>query len=65
MSDLTGLDFKVSTRCETSACAAVARTSHAAFLRDTKAADGPILTFDRAAWTGFLAGVRAGQFDLD
>ncbi|HEY0001001.1 MAG TPA: DUF397 domain-containing protein [Actinoplanes sp.] len=32
-------------------------------VRDSKDPDGPALTFTRAEWSAFLAGVRAGDFD--
>jgi len=37
----------------------------AILVRDTKAAgEGPILSFTRAEWSAFLAGVQDGEFDL-
>jgi hypothetical protein len=33
-------------------------------VRDTKDRGGPVLIFSRSSWKAFLAGVRAGQFDL-
>jgi hypothetical protein len=34
-------------------------------VRDTKAATkGPVLAFTRGEWTAFVAGVRAGEFEL-
>lgn len=34
-------------------------------VRDTKQhGRGPVLAFAPDAWTGFLAGIRAGEFDL-
>ncbi|AEV81962.1 hypothetical protein ACWT_0947 [Actinoplanes sp. SE50] len=44
-------------------CVEVANTAAAVLVRDSKDATGPVLTFDAQDWTGFLAGVRAGQFD--
>ena len=32
-------------------------------LRDTKLSDSPVLVFDDAEWTAFLAAARAGQYD--
>ena len=32
---------------------------------DTKVADGPALHFTREEWTAFVAGVKAGEFDVD
>ena len=31
---------------------------------DTKSADGPALRFTPAEWAAFVAGVKAGEFDL-
>jgi len=33
-------------------------------VRDSKDRGGPTLGFTAAEWTAFLAGVRAGEFDL-
>jgi hypothetical protein len=33
-------------------------------VRDSKNPDGPVLTFTEAEVTAFLAGARAGEFDL-
>ncbi|MFU8849459.1 DUF397 domain-containing protein [Micromonospora sp. SL1-18] len=33
-------------------------------VRDSKDRSGPILTFDNTGWTSFIAGAKAGQFDL-
>ncbi|MCW3838527.1 DUF397 domain-containing protein [Micromonospora yasonensis] len=33
-------------------------------VRDSKDRSGPVLTFDSAGWTAFIAGARKGQFDL-
>jgi hypothetical protein len=32
-------------------------------VRDSKDRDGPALTFLRAEWTAFVAGVKLGEFD--
>jgi hypothetical protein len=32
-------------------------------MRDNKQTDGPILRFSRNAWSDFLTGLRAGDFD--
>jgi hypothetical protein len=44
-------------------CVEVASTRAAILVRDSKDATGPVLSFDTPDWTGFLAGVRAGEFD--
>jgi hypothetical protein len=33
-------------------------------VRDTKLAESPVFVFDAGEWEAFLAGVKAGQFDL-
>jgi hypothetical protein len=32
-------------------------------VRDSKDVAGPVLRFAEAQWSGFLAGVRSGEFD--
>lgn len=44
-------------------CVEVAATDAAVLVRDSKHADSPVLTFDRPAWTAFLAAVRSGDLD--
>ncbi|GAA4598046.1 putative secreted Zn-dependent protease [Actinoplanes octamycinicus] len=44
-------------------CVEVANTPVSVLVRDSKDATGPVLSFDTRDWTGFLAGVRAGEFD--
>jgi hypothetical protein len=34
-------------------------------LRDSKDPDGPVLHFTTGEWAAFLAGVKAGEFDLN
>ncbi len=55
--------WRRSTRCDTGLCVEVAHIADATAIRDSKDADGPILTFTRAEWLAFVAGVRAGEFD--
>jgi Domain of unknown function (DUF397) len=33
-------------------------------VRDTKLSGSPVFVFDQGEWQAFLAGVKAGQFDL-
>ncbi len=45
-------------------CVEVAFVGDGVCVRDTKQhGDGPVLTFTRAEWTAFLAGVQAGEFE--
>ncbi|MFF4669052.1 DUF397 domain-containing protein [Streptomyces sp. NPDC001279] len=47
----------------TTECVEAAHLRHAAAVRDSKAPDGPVLTFSNASWTDFLTAVRHQQFD--
>jgi hypothetical protein len=45
-------------------CVEIAVEPQAIAVRDSKDATGPVLRFATEDWAGFLAGVRAGEFDL-
>ena len=44
-------------------CVEVANAPDNVLVRDSKDVIGPVLTFDTPGWSGFIAGVRAGEFD--
>ena len=44
-------------------CVEVANDPAAVLVRDSKDAEGPVLSFAATEWTGFIAGIRAGEFD--
>ncbi|WP_203816366.1 DUF397 domain-containing protein [Paractinoplanes ferrugineus] len=44
-------------------CVEVANVPAAVLVRDSKDVEGPVLTFAATQWNGFIAGVRAGEFD--
>jgi hypothetical protein len=46
------------------ACVEVGFVTSAVLMRDSKDQDGPVLRFTVAEWEAFLAGVKAGEFDL-
>jgi hypothetical protein len=51
-------------RCESGACVDVANHTDHVLIRDSKLGDAsPVLSFTRAEWDAFTAGVRDGQFD--
>jgi hypothetical protein len=57
--------FHRSSYCGAASCVEVAVASPDTFLvRDAKNPDpgAPVLSFDRAEWDAFLAGVQAGEF---
>jgi len=58
------LVFKTSTKCGESYCVEVAVTEEAAFMRDSKRPNTGHLSFDVAAWSDFVADIKAGRFSL-
>ena len=60
----TGLNWYKSTRSGAAGhCVEVAETPATIFVRDSKDVAGPVLGFDARTWSGFLEGVRNGEFD--
>ncbi|WP_250214128.1 DUF397 domain-containing protein [Acrocarpospora catenulata] len=45
-------------------CVEVAFVLDEILVRDSKDRRGPVLRFTRSEWEAFLAGTRAGEFDL-
>jgi hypothetical protein len=45
-------------------CTEVRDRGDAIDVRDSKDPSGPMLTFTPAEWAAFVAGVKAGEFDL-
>jgi hypothetical protein len=63
---VTVLRFKVSSYCLHGACVGVAPLEDGGVaVRDTKASDGPILTFSAQEWQAFVAGVKANEFEVN
>lgn len=61
----TDLKFRISSRCsEGGGCVAVATTAEAAYVQDAKLDDIPTLQFSPDSWGAFVAGLKAGEFDL-
>ncbi|MEV4345139.1 DUF397 domain-containing protein [Actinoplanes sp. NPDC049596] len=44
-------------------CVEVANVPSTVLVRDSKNTAGPVLAFSDPDWSGFIAGVRAGEFD--
>ena len=64
MQDYATLTWRKSTRSGAAGhCVEVADAPASVLVRDSKDATGPVLTFERSNWAGFIAGVRAGEFD--
>ncbi|HEU4420964.1 MAG TPA: DUF397 domain-containing protein [Pilimelia sp.] len=55
--------WRKSARCESSSCVEVASLDGLAGIRNSTAPETH-LVFGPADWSAFLAGVRAGEFDL-
>jgi hypothetical protein len=60
----TSLRWRKSSRCDSSSCVEVAVTAERVAVRDSKNLAAPNLSFSHAEWSAFVAGVRAGDFDL-
>jgi hypothetical protein len=63
--DEAGLTWRKSTHSETGTCVEVAFGADDVHVRDSKNPDGVALTFTRAEWGAFVAGIRGGEFDGD
>ena len=46
------------------ACVEIAQSPAAVWVRDSKDPGGPVLAFNRAEWSAFLAGTQDDEFDL-
>ncbi|AEV87168.1 hypothetical protein ACWT_6154 [Actinoplanes sp. SE50] len=58
-----GPAWQRSSRCATSTCVEVAAVDDQILIRDSKNPDADALQVSRADFAGFLAAVRAGDFD--
>jgi hypothetical protein len=56
--------WRKSARCGTAACVEVLTESTYVGLRNSTDPNGPALSFTPAEWREFIAGVKAGDFDL-
>ncbi|MFT2018878.1 DUF397 domain-containing protein [Streptomyces sp. 796.1] len=45
-------------------CVEVAETASAVHVRDSKNPDGPVLLFPAGSFTGFVSGIKNGEFDI-
>jgi hypothetical protein len=59
------LDWRRSQFCSGGACVEVARSDSAYFVRDSKTAQSPVLSFTEAEWHAFAQGMRAGDFNFE
>lgn len=62
---LAGAQFRKAGECSDKTCVEVAIADGVVGLRDSKDGDrGPVLAFTEQEWASFLAGAKAGEFDL-
>lgn len=61
---MTG-EWAISTACSAGGCVAVRIVGEWIEVADSHRLDGPRLSFTTREWADFLAGVRAGDFDLE
>ena len=54
--------LKSSRSADNAQCVEV-RLTQAVGVRDSKDRSGPVLAVDAVAWRGFVAGVKAGEYD--
>jgi hypothetical protein len=64
MVDTGSVAWRKSSRCGSATCVEVARAGEVVAVRDSKRQDSPILAYSGDSWVAFLAGVKAGEFDL-
>jgi hypothetical protein len=54
--------WRKSSRCGTSTCVEVAKVDEQYLIRDSKNPEAAPLSFTKAEWDAFVAGVNAGEF---
>ncbi len=59
------LSWRKSSASATGDCVEVARSDQSVYVRDSKQRLPHVLEFSASEWLAFVAGVRAGEFDLD
>ena len=60
---LPALSWRVARYCNSGACVRVAADGASVLIGDSKNPAGPVLSYSRAEWDTFIAGVRQGDFD--
>jgi Domain of unknown function (DUF397) len=64
MVDLSRAAWRKSTRSGNNGCVEVAFVEDRVAVRDSKDHGGPALVFTAHEWAAFIAGARAGEFEL-
>jgi Domain of unknown function (DUF397) len=63
MSFADGLDWYVSSLCESGQCIKVAKHGEFVVIGNTNKPEGPFEEFTRDEWRQFIAGAKLGDFD--
>jgi hypothetical protein len=64
MVDLSGAEWRKSTRSTQDACVEIAFVDGGVAVRDSKDRNGPVLRFTAQEWEAFVGGARDGEFEL-
>jgi hypothetical protein len=64
MSGTQGFGWRKSSHSGQTNCLEVRQASGGVEVRDSKHPGGAVLTFTRDEWLAFVAGAKAGEFDL-
>lgn len=62
--DCVEVEYRKSSFCALSSCVEVASADDLVLVRDTKDRTKPPHEFTPAGWSAFVAGVKAGEFDI-
>jgi len=63
MSSPVGLKWYMSRTCEGGACVMVAADGDNVLFGNTSDPDGPVVSYTKAEWHEFVAGVKLGDFE--
>lgn len=62
--DLSGAQWRKSSRSGLNGCVEVAFVGGSIAVRDSKDAQSPVLVFNQREWDAFVGGTKDGEFDL-
>jgi hypothetical protein len=58
-----GLTWRISRHCNGGTCIRVASSGNVVFVGDSKDPGGPVLSYTKNEWRGFVAGIKRGDYD--
>jgi Domain of unknown function (DUF397) len=62
--DIEPAQWRKSTRCDANSCVEVAVLPDAVAIRNSTDPGGPVLSFGRDVWRGFVRSIHAGELDI-